>query len=57
LFIDDSLPILRSAQRFGVAHLLAVREPDSRRTPKDTEEFAAVDDYLDLIRNLHGDPA
>ncbi|MFP5340811.1 MAG: GMP/IMP nucleotidase, partial [Gammaproteobacteria bacterium] len=31
LFIDDSLPILRSARRFGIAHLLAVREPDSRR--------------------------
>ncbi|WP_164705694.1 HAD-IA family hydrolase, partial [Pseudomonas viridiflava] len=24
LFIDDTLPILRSAGRFGVAHLLAV---------------------------------
>jgi len=57
LFIDDSLPILRSAQRFGIAHLLAVREPDSRSAPKDTEEFAAVDDYRDLIRNLQGDPA
>ncbi|WP_312171238.1 GMP/IMP nucleotidase [Stutzerimonas kunmingensis] len=57
LFIDDSLPILRSAQRFGIVHLLAVREPDSRRAPKDTEEFAAVDDYLDLIRSLHGGPA
>ena len=57
LFIDDSLPILRSAQRFGIAHLLAVREPDSRSAPKDTEEFAAVDDYLDLIRSLHGGPA
>jgi len=34
-----------------------VREPDSRRAPKDTEEFAAVDDYLDLIRSLHGGPA
>ncbi|MBK3750063.1 GMP/IMP nucleotidase [Stutzerimonas balearica] len=52
LFIDDSLPILRSAGRFGVAHLLAVREPDSRRGAKDTEEFAAVDDYRDLVQSL-----
>ena len=52
LFIDDSLPILRSAGRFGIAHLLAVREPDSRRAPKDTEEFAAVGDYLDLVSSL-----
>ena len=57
LFIDDSLPILRSARHFGVAHLLAVREPDSRRAPKDTEEFVAVDDYRELIASLHGNQA
>ncbi|NQD92317.1 GMP/IMP nucleotidase [Pseudomonas sp. CrR25] len=49
LFIDDSLPILRSARDFGVAHLLAVRQPDSRQGPKDTEEFAAVEDYRELL--------
>jgi len=52
LFIDDTLPILRSAARFGVAHLLAVSEPDSRKGPKDTEEFAAVGDYRELIADL-----
>ena len=52
LFIDDSLPILRSAGHYGVAHLLAVREPDSRKGPKDTEEFPAVDDYRQLIDGL-----
>ncbi|SDI26378.1 GMP/IMP nucleotidase [Pseudomonas panipatensis] len=52
LFIDDSLPILRSARAYGIAHLLAVREPDSRRGPKDTEEFSAVDDYRTLIDGL-----
>ncbi len=54
LFIDDNLPILRSARRFGVAQLLAVSEPDSRRGRKDTEEFAAVEDYRELIRALQG---
>ncbi|WP_439860602.1 GMP/IMP nucleotidase [Pseudomonas sp. MBLB4136] len=49
LFIDDSLPVLRSAREFGVAHLLAVRQPDSRQGPKDTEEFAAVEDYRALL--------
>ena len=52
LFIDDTLPILRSAKAFGIGHLLAVREPDSRKGPKDTEEFDAVEHYLDLIRGL-----
>ncbi|MBA1273807.1 GMP/IMP nucleotidase [Stutzerimonas azotifigens] len=54
LFIDDSLSVLRSAARFGVAHLLAVREPDSRGGPRDTEEFSAVEDYLALVRSLTG---
>ncbi|MEX6502960.1 GMP/IMP nucleotidase [Pseudomonas zhanjiangensis] len=49
LFIDDSLPVLRSARTFGIGHLLAVRQPDSRQGPKDTEEFAAVEDYRALL--------
>lgn len=52
LFIDDSLPVLRSAKRFGIAQLLAVRYPDSRAGPKDTEEFAAVEDYRALLQGL-----
>ncbi|MBX8547343.1 GMP/IMP nucleotidase [Pseudomonas cichorii] len=52
LFIDDTLPILRSARRFGVAHLLAVSEPNSQKGPKNTEEFEAVKDYRELIKGL-----
>ena len=52
LFIDDTLSILRSARDFGVAHLLAVKQPDSQKGPRDTEEFAAVGDYRDLIEGL-----
>ncbi|MDU9024292.1 GMP/IMP nucleotidase [Pseudomonas corrugata] len=52
LFIDDTLPVLRSARDFGVAHLLAVSEPDSRKGPKDTGEFEALRDYRDLIAGL-----
>ena len=52
LFIDDTLPILRSAQSFGVAHLLAVRQPDSKKGPKDTAEFAALGDYRELLEGL-----
>ena len=52
LFIDDTLPVLRSAREFGVAHLLAVSVPDSRQGPKDTGEFEALGDYRDLIAGL-----
>ncbi len=54
LFIDDSLPILRSARDYGIAHLLGVRQPDSRGPDKDTEEFAALDSYLPLASALLG---
>jgi len=52
LLIDDSLAVLRSAQRFGIAHLLAVGQPDSQLPPKDTEEFAAVHDWPLLLCGL-----
>jgi len=52
LFIDDTLPILRSARTYGIAHLLAVSEPDSKKGRKDTEEFDAVVDYRELIKGL-----
>ncbi|MDU9392450.1 GMP/IMP nucleotidase [Pseudomonas sp. zfem002] len=53
LFIDDTLAILRSARTFGVAHLLAVRQPDSRKPARDTEEFAAQEDYRVLLEGLN----
>jgi len=52
LFIDDSLPILRSACRYGIAHLLGVRRPDSHQPPRDTAEFEAVETYRELLEGL-----
>ena len=39
LFVDDSLPILRTAKEFGIKHLRAIGRPDSQKPVKDTEEF------------------
>lgn len=52
LFIDDNLDILRCAQIFGIAHVLAVRQPDSQQDARDTAEFAAVTDYAELTEGL-----
>lgn len=54
LFIDDGLAILRSAREFGIAQLLAVRQPDSRGELRDTAEFDAVDQYTTLVAELNG---
>lgn len=42
LLVDDSLPVLRSARAFGISHLLAVLQPDTRQPDKDVADFAAI---------------
>ena len=54
-FIDDSLPVLRTAAGFGIRHLLAVRRPDTREPERDTAEFAAIDGFAPLVRQLEGE--
>lgn len=49
LFIDDSLPVLQCAREFGIAHLRAVRRPDSGAPPKDTGSFTAIDSVAELL--------
>ncbi len=49
LFVDDSLPVLGAARRFGIGWLRAVSRPDSQRAPQDTGEFVAVEGVADLL--------
>ena len=49
LFIDDSLPVLRTARDFGIRNLLAMRKPDSRSPARDTGEFAALDSFEEIM--------
>lgn len=44
LFVDDSLPILRAAQEYGIHYLLAVTNPSSQKPIKDSEEFLGCND-------------
>jgi putative hydrolase of the HAD superfamily len=48
LFVDDSLPVLESARRFGIAHIRAVRQPDSGAPPQATGDFIAIDRVCEL---------
>lgn len=52
LFVDDSLPILKSAQQFGIKHLLAVANPDSKQPSKVITEFPAIVDYSVLLTDI-----
>lgn len=49
LLVDDSLPVLRSAQNYGIAHLLAIHKPDSRAPAKDVGEFLAIHSFDDIM--------
>jgi putative hydrolase of the HAD superfamily len=49
LFVDDSLPVLRSAQAYGIAQLLAVCNPDSRQPHKDCGEFTAITSFAQVM--------
>jgi putative hydrolase of the HAD superfamily len=49
LFVDDSLPVLRAARMAGVAHLIAVRRPDSQSPPRHNDEFTSVDSVAELL--------
>jgi len=49
LFIDDSIPVLRSAQRYGIGHLLAIYKPDSQRDIKDVEDFQAIHSFKEIL--------
>ena len=52
LFVDDSLPVLRSAQAYGIRHLLAILEPDTRQARRDVDEFPAVAGFGELLPQL-----
>jgi HAD superfamily hydrolase (TIGR01509 family) len=49
LLIDDNLSVLRSARQYGIKYLLAIHQPDTRRPPRDTGEFAALRDFRDIL--------
>lgn len=48
LFIDDGEHILDSAQKFGIAHLLGVENPDSQLPAKTFSRHRSFDNYAQL---------
>lgn len=52
LLVDDSLAVLKSGRRYGIRYLIAVAQPDSRRVPRQTGDFASIDDFRALMTGL-----
>lgn len=49
LLVDDSIAVLRSAKRFGIAYLLSVAQPDSRSPPQEMTEFLMIRSFADIM--------
>ena len=56
LFVDDSLPVLTSAKKFGFKHLLAIANPDSQQENRTIKEFPAITDYNELLTDIRKYP-
>lgn len=52
LFIDDSIEILKSAQLYGIKHLLAIANPDSKKPTNVIKDFPAITNYDELTAQL-----
>jgi putative hydrolase of the HAD superfamily len=52
LFVDDSLVILDSAKKYGIKHLLAVANPDSKQENKEINDYPAITDYRELLEEI-----
>ncbi|GAB4233638.1 MAG: GMP/IMP nucleotidase [Acidobacteriota bacterium] len=52
VLIDDSLPVLRSAQAFGIRYLLAVERPNRRAPSRSVTEFPVLRSFGALAEEL-----
>jgi len=48
LFIDDTVRILDSARDYGIAHLLAIHQPDSQQHRR-VDHYPAIDHFDELL--------
>jgi putative hydrolase of the HAD superfamily len=49
VLVDDSLPVLDAARRYGIRRLIAVRNPDTRLPAKETGDYPAIESFAQLI--------
>lgn len=49
LFVDDSLSVLNAAREFGIGHLLAVANPDSKLPANVITDYLSITDYRTLL--------
>ena len=51
LFIDDSVDVLDSAAKYGIAHILSIRSPDTKSKPREICKYPMLNDFSDIMSN------
>ncbi|MEY2908599.1 MAG: hypothetical protein RLZZ602_1122 [Pseudomonadota bacterium] len=54
LFIDDSEPVLAAARRFGIEHVVTLRQPDSTGPVRQTTGHPAIHHFSEIFAGLPG---
>jgi len=49
LFVDDNQSVLAAARNYGIAHLLCIRQPDSRGPLRDITDFPAIHQFDEIM--------
>ena len=49
LLVDDNLHALESAGKHGIAHLLAIYQPDSRAPSLEIDHFDAIHSFEEIL--------
>lgn len=49
LFIDDSEAVLKTAQQFGIGHILSIHQPDSQMAARKGLSFTAIHHFADIL--------
>jgi putative hydrolase of the HAD superfamily len=52
LFVDDSESVLAAAERFGVEHLITLRQPDSSIPPRADTRYPAIHHFDEIFDGL-----
>ncbi|GAB2875370.1 GMP/IMP nucleotidase [Microbulbifer echini] len=53
LFVDDNQSVLAAAQDYGIAHLLCIRQPDSRGPKREINNFPAIHHFDEIMSPHH----
>ena len=49
LFIDDDEAVLEAARKYGIKHLLTIRQPDSKRPARRGLRFPSINNLMELV--------